>query len=655
MTEIEQILEHINHGRNFLLSGGAGSGKTYTLVEVIKRVIEQHPSCKVACMTYTNAAVKEIEERVDHKNLNVTTIHDFLWDCIKNFQKELKICLVELANNSEVKAIKVNEVETVPEDYFDNFNDPGNPNNKIQYKEYLRISKGIISHDQVIALSDRMFERFPKLGDIVKDKFKFIFIDEYQDTQKEVVKIFLDHFKLSPKRNVIGFFGDSMQSIYNRTVGDLNVYVGEEEDKVREVKKEQNRRNPRLIIELANRLRTDELTQVPSGDRNAPNMVGENVKEGVIKFLYSSDSHLDNVKANLGWDFEDSKATKELNLTHNLIAEKANFQNLINIYDKDRIIEFGRRIKAFIKANPTGIDYSEMSFGDVVSSLQDGKSGRALERVSPTTSMQVFINENPELYDSALQIDYKVFSNIYVDKDQLLDDKKKDEEDINKKGSKRDDLIQHLYRLQSILWLYKSGNYNEFLRITDYRSRLRTPPDKRELKDRIESLSNVEGKTIGQVLNEADEKGICVKGDRLIRFATEKKYIYDQVMSVSYSEFQALFEYLEGRTPFSTQHKTKGTEFDNVLVVLNNGNWNDYNFEYLLDSENQRQLLVNGGSTTKSKLNSFPKILERSQKIFYVCCTRAKERLAVYYHSPSESVVNKAKEWFGEENVIDLN
>jgi DNA helicase-2/ATP-dependent DNA helicase PcrA len=85
--EVEQIFVHVKKKENFLLSGGAGSGKTYSLVEVIKKAIEDNPTSKVACMTYTNAAVKEIEERVNHVNLNVSTIHDFLWDNIKSFQK----------------------------------------------------------------------------------------------------------------------------------------------------------------------------------------------------------------------------------------------------------------------------------------------------------------------------------------------------------------------------------------------------------------------------------------------------------------------------------------------------------------------------------------------------------------------------------------
>ena len=89
-------------------------------------------------------------------------------------------------------------------------------------------------------------------------------------------------------------------------------------------------------------------------------------------------------------------------------------------------------------------------------------------------------------------------------------------------------------------------------------------------------------------------------------------------------------------TPFSTQHKTKGDEFDNVLVILDNGRWNDYNFGYLF---------LNSGTES---------VLKRTQKIFYVCCTRARENLAVYYHNPAPNVIAKAKEWFGEANVISL-
>ena len=230
--EVQEILACIDINRNFLLSGGAGSGKTYSLVQVIRQVILEYPISKVACMTYTNAAVKEIEERVNHKNLNVTTIHDFLWDNIKHYQKELKSAIIALANNEENRKINIDQPKPIPDNYFDNLEED------IQYKEFLKLKEGIISHDELLVVSQYIFEHYPKLGDIIKDKFKFIFIDEYQDTNPLVIDIFLVQLKKSSKVNIIGFFGDAMQSIYEESIGNLNAFKGVEIDKVKEIKKE---------------------------------------------------------------------------------------------------------------------------------------------------------------------------------------------------------------------------------------------------------------------------------------------------------------------------------------------------------------------------------------------------------------------------------
>jgi DNA helicase-2/ATP-dependent DNA helicase PcrA len=91
------------------------------------------------------------------------------------------------------------------------------------------------------------------------------------------------------------------------------------------------------------------------------------------------------------------------------------------------------------------------------------------------------------------------------------------------------------------------------------------------------------------------------------------------------------------RTPYSTQHGIKGAEFDNVFVILDNGKWNQYNFKYLFEE------------TTGKK-----SVIERTIKMFYVCCSRAKNNLIVFYHKPSDAVLNKAKEWFVEENLIEV-
>lgn len=632
--EVQEIFQSIDEGRNFLLSGGAGSGKTYSLVNVIRQAIAENPTAKVACMTYTNAAVKEIEERVNHKNLNVSTIHDFLWDSIKHFQKELKEALISLANNEEVTKISIEEVNPVPDNYFAVLPDG------VQYKEFVRIREGIISHDELIIVANYLFEKYPKLSSIVKDKYKFIFIDEYQDTSKAVVETFLTHFKKSDRKNIIGFFGDAMQAIYEDGIGNLDDYKGDDAEKVNEIPKKQNRRNPKLIIDLANKLRTDGITQEPSADPKAPNMANGVIKQGTILFLHSTDGDINKVeaflRANCAWDFGNSKETKELNLTHNLIAGKAGFRTLMDIYDKDYILSYRDRIKKYIKDNNVVTDFSENTFGEVIEVLQQGKSGRELNAVRPTNTMQIFIDGNAELYNYAKSLKYTEFSKIYVDKDQLLDDKKQDDDDENKKGSKRDNLVKHLFKIQNNISLYQNKKYNEFLRATDYHFKITSIASKRALKENIEILVNVGDNTIEQVINDANEKGICLIDDKLIAFKENKEYLYNRVKDVKFSEFQKLYEYLEGQTPFSTQHKTKGAEFDNVLIILDNGGWNNYNFG---------NLFLETGSAT---------VLDRTQKIFYVCCTRAKANLAVFFYNPDVQVIEKAKEWFENDNVIDI-
>lgn len=630
--EFHQVMEHINNGDNFLLSGGAGSGKTYSLVQIIREVIEKNPTAKVACMTYTNAAVKQIEERVDHNNLNVTTIHDFLWDNIKHFQKELKIAIINLNNDPDNTKISF-EDQLLPNTFFDNL-DKG-----IQYKEYLRLREGIISHDELLIIASYMFENHTKLCDILKDKYKFIFIDEYQDTNTEVVELLLTHLRKSKKKNVIGFFGDAMQSIYDEGVGNLDAYKGADAGKVKEVKKEVNRRNPKLIYELANRLRTDGIVQTHSLE-DAPNIFNGKVKDGSIKFIYSSTADLVSVRTHLtalGWNFNNPKQTKELNLTHNLIADKAGFRNLMDIYDKDPVIGLKSDILAKIKDNKKNnraeIQIAETdTFDQVVNKFQLKNRQRILKK-------DIILKEpdHKNLYNLIKDQSFAEVRRIYLDKDSLVDDKKQDGDDDNKKGSKRDNLIKHLFKIQNNIFYYENKNYNEFLRATDYKIHVTSINQKRILKASIESLVKVGDKTIEEVIKEADEKNICLIDQRLENFILNNEYIYNRVKKIKYSEFQKLYEYLEGFTPFSTQHKTKGAEFNNVLVILDNGDWNKYNFENLFSE-----------SGTAS-------VLERTQKIFYVCCTRSKENLAVFYHNPNPVVIAKAKEWFGEENVLSLN
>lgn len=636
--EVEKIIEHIENGENFLLSGGAGSGKTYSLVQVIREVITRHPSSKIACMTYTNASVHEIDRRVDHPNLNVSTIHDFLWDNIKNFQRELKASLIEMLN-TEDSGISLNGYEgEVPSNFFDKDREP---NFAIQYKEYLKLQDGIISHDEVLKLSEKMFFKYPKIVSFVKSRYPFVFIDEYQDTNPLIVKILLEYFPKVTKKCIVGFFGDSMQAIYDDGVGNIDSYLITDENPngcVYEVQKKQNRRCPQSVIALANSLRLDSLHQEPSDDLKAPNMTGEgHVKEGSISFYYSDEDNTDVLKEKLtnefGWDFSDTENTKELRLTHNLIANEAGFETLMRIHDSDKIIEYGKRIRDYAKMRGVLDDIKPQILDESIKILSS-RFPDDKKKWSPTKLQQDFINTNSALYAEALTMPFESIA-CYIDKDQLLDDKS-EEDASNGTGSKLSPLNQHLHKIEHCIQLYLNEDYNEFMRSTSIKQIVRAR-QKKELREGIDRIvSSYNDMTISEVIDLADRLRICVIDDKVKSYIENNPYLWKRIKEVSYQEARNVYDYRMGNKPFSTQHKTKGLEYDNVLVILKS-NWTKYNFDSLFYDAHKNASIV-----------------ERTKKLFYVCCTRAKENLVVYYPLASVPVVEGAKILFGKGNVHEL-
>lgn len=633
--EVEEILLHIKQNHNFLLSGGAGSGKTYSLVQTLKQISILYPNAQIACITYTNAAAIEIMNRANIANLRVSTIHDFLWENISIFPNDLRLTLVDLVNmeDSGIKKPNQDEVFLLSSDVA------------VQYKEYVRLANGEISHDEVLVLANEMYKKYSKLCDILNDRYPFIFVDEYQDASPLVVDILLNYLQKSKHRNIIGFFGDSMQSIYDdKSVGDIEEYVSR--GIVHKIEKEQNRRNPNAVIKLANKLRIDGLEQKESNDIDAPNMNEGKLKEGTAKFLFSQNIEVSSVKKSKwceGWNFNDSKQTKELRLTHNLIASEAGFDELMQIYDNDPIFKFKKEFKKAAEQKHYVI--AENATVDEVVKGMDWKYKKGVNEGKQHLDVLLSENEVQTLYNYVKLWSYEKFNQIYMDKDSLIDDRV-EVAGIVVREAKRDYLIQHLFKIQDIIFLYKNQMFNELLQKTQIKIVMNS--DKAKLVDNIEKLISMENESIESVVDFADQVGLCRKDDKFLSFVEKNEYLYWRVQQVKYGEFQNLYKYLEGYTPFSTQHKIKGLEYENVLVFLENGGWSNYNFEYLFNKHIFSTL-------SKSKQETYPRILKRTKKLFYVCVTRAKGNLVVFYPNPTEGVLEGAIELFGEENCIDLD
>ncbi len=598
---------------------------------MLKEISSLYPKARIACITYTNAAAVEIKNRSHIENLQVTTIHEFLWMNISQFQNELRDVLVELVNDKDGGITNPNQdTFTLSSDII------------IQYKEHTRLAYGEISHDEVIKISKVMFARYSKLCKIVCSKYPYIFVDEYQDTSPQVIDILLKSLQSVSNPSIIGFFGDSMQAIYDEGVGDIDDFISE--GIVNKIEKKQNRRNPSKVIELGNKLRTDGLIQVPSEDADAPNMKNGIIKDGTVSFFYGS--NFTNIYSHPlleSWNFQDPLLTKELRLTHNLIADEAKFDELLKIYDSDPILKLKNEFKKYIEKKSIEVD-NEKSFGEVLESTnwiyEKGKNkGKSYLEVLLSNE------ENHELYSYVKDKPYSTISRMYWDKDELLDDKVEIDGSVVK-DVKRDAFVKYLFKIQSIIIMYEQKNYKDLLKILE--RQIHSNADKKSIYKILEGLLDVQYKSVGEVIEYANNKNICVKDDSFNKFVEKNEYLYWRISNLQFKVVQNLFYYLEGRRVFSTQHKIKGLEYNNVLVVLDNGGWNKYNFEYVFDDTIFDKLNV-------AKKKTYPKIKQRTEKIFYVCCTRAKENLAVFYPNPSQGVVQGAKRLFGEKNCYNID
>lgn len=474
--EVLEALQCIKNGENFILEGGAGSGKTYSLISLINALTEKLPNIKIVCITYTNNAVAEILSRIENENLWVSTIHEFIWALIRKYQNEIKNILVELINDDNEKNFKKPKdfsEDLIAKEYFENL--------YVDYDEYYSVTPNDenrvkISHDHILIVAEKMFEKYKKIADILKDIADCIFVDEYQDTSPLVADILLKHLEQSDKKNVIGFFGDSMQSIYDDGVGNLNQY------NLTKIVKTQNRRNPRVVIEVANKFRDDDIEQRPSEDTNAPNMENGTIREGSIKFLYGNeaDDFISIKEKSIfeSWNFSDGKQTKELRLTHKYNAEMAGFKGLYDLYNADLIITLISKVK------------EKIDKGDLDSDKTLGELALEVKPTYKKVELLDQINGN-EIYQSIYSVLEgmsweEAYEKCRVTKESLMSYKLNGMSGRYEANSYRDRILRRLDILEEIIELYEANKFNDFFRITKFSIQNRN--DKICLKQAIDYL-----------------------------------------------------------------------------------------------------------------------------------------------------------------------
>lgn len=239
----EQIIEVLQAGQSFRVEAGAGSGKTYSLNKVIEWIQSNkwaeysRKKQNVICITYTNAAVNVIAERLSKDSFILpSTIHSFAWNAIKQYQGFL-INIVTTDPDffpDEGDFFKITEVSyTLGHRYKEN---------GIQY----------LYHDDVLKLFCTLLDN-EKFRCVFSDKYPLILIDEYQDSYSPIIERFIKYFIAEEKDPQFGFFGDAWQTIYqsNKACGVI------EHDNLRVIKKRSNFRSAPKIVGILNEIRPD--------------------------------------------------------------------------------------------------------------------------------------------------------------------------------------------------------------------------------------------------------------------------------------------------------------------------------------------------------------------------------------------------------------
>lgn len=304
---------------HFKVSAGPGAGKTYWLINHIKNVLANsdrlHKTRKIACITYTNTAVQEIETElsdVEKSRVEIGTIHSFLYNNLvkpflfllkdssgeelvnlkylngheehiprrNNFRKWLENhwskkrydllnsnkyqsvikCLKNLDwkfndNEELILALRRNCIGIASEIKF--------PYSSLTHEQFLAYKKyywrkGEIHHEDVLYFSYRILKENPRIIKFLNNKFPYIFIDEFQDTNPIQTKIIK---KLGKKQSIVGVIGDSAQSIYKFQGATRNDFLSFNLEGLKEYYIPDNRRSTENIIKFITKIRNNKLKQ----------------------------------------------------------------------------------------------------------------------------------------------------------------------------------------------------------------------------------------------------------------------------------------------------------------------------------------------------------------------------------------------------------
>ncbi|OOG65632.1 Fis family transcriptional regulator [Rhodanobacter sp. B04] len=596
---------------SFFLFAGAGSGKTRSLVNALNYIAKTYRDTlrlrgrQVAVITYTNAACDEITRRTEYDPLFVvSTIHSFAWSQIQGFNADIRAWLKDNLQR-EIADLQFEE-------------EKGRAGTKASVARQAQIEskqrrldrlagiktftynpsgdnreRNALNHSEVIKIFSAFLLGKPLMQRIFVEKFPFLLIDESQDTSRALIDALLVVQKAHAERFCLGLIGDTMQRIYPDGKERIEREIPQS---WATPEKKLNHRCPQRVVRLINQIRgsVDNHKQESRDDR----------PEGWARlFVFPVDApdkpaleqRARDYMARLTGDQDwiDADKCKILTLEHHMAARRMGFLQMFEAL---------------------------ASVDDYRTSFLDGSFAPA----------RFFTHYILPLVTAQKKGDKFAATKVVRESSPLLS-----KETLKGNDKPIAQLRNAQAGIDSLMALWANGDPTcAAIAANIVDSNLFSIPD--NLKAALAAKRAAPADTLDD--EEADPVSEQIAA--LIAF-----------LDCPFSEIAPYAAYVAHEAPFDTHQGVKGLEFERVMVLMDDGEARGFLFGYdkLLGAKAPTAADIKNAQEGKETS------LDRTRRLFYVTCSRARSSLALLAYSSDPAAVRAhvvANRWFEEDEVV---
>lgn len=619
--------------RSYFLFAGAGSGKTRTLVEVLRRltgVVDHVKGGKLArqlrlygrsirVITYTKNAVAVVNGRLGNNDLvEVSTIHAFCWELINGFNDDIRAALISIKEAQYVKekaeaSAKPKGITFAKQQYLNEIKEDIESYKKIDvfiyHPDRETYGSGALAHKHVLNVTAWLLKNRPTLQSILKDRYPIVLIDESQDTMKGILDALISLTETQDNGITIGLLGDHRQRIYADGHSDLPRLIPES---WATPQLQMNHRSQRRIVNLINTIWEAELegrTQPANGvkQHSRTEKTGGFVRVYIGDASFSPEEKVrgehwcsNQIFEASGLEAWSSKKFQLLALEHKLVATRGSFLDVYNAMD-------------LLDPNAAAPSGSGENKGPAIVRI-------LLEELADLEKCLDVNGAVNEFKVTEVLIRYECLNEISMDPvirelrvKEILDAISKFSSTCVNPDSTVGEVLEPILKAK----LFKVDN-RLIEELED-----KSPPPPAPIRGQEETKHS------------RIRRGLCA------------------LYAAPWSQLKKYHNYLSGNSVLATHQVVKGSEFPHVMIVMDDSmaGGNQFSYDKIFGgiklSKTDKKNKEEGKETT----------IDRTLRLLYVTCSRAEESLAlVLWSSAPILAIEQIKKsgWFLEEEIEEI-